>query len=53
MRDLKRRFDIAREVPFNHAQLSWDLPRFLELASRKGKVIIVIDGIQRLTSQVL
>lgn len=51
MRDLKKRFDIAREVPYSPAQLSWDLPRFLELASRKGKVIIVIDGIQRLCSQ--
>ena len=50
MRDLKKRFEITREVPHSAAQLSWDLPWFLELASRKGKVIIVIDGIQRMTS---
>ena len=30
------------------SQLPWDLPRFLELASKKGKILILIDGLHRL-----
>jgi hypothetical protein len=50
MRDLKARFELSRDVPRTQARLSWDLPRFLELGSKKGKVIIVIDGLHRLDS---
>jgi hypothetical protein len=50
MRDLKARFELSRDVPRTQSRLSWDLPRFLELASKKGKVIIVIDGLHRLDS---
>jgi hypothetical protein len=50
MRDLKARFELSRNVPRTQSRLSWDLPRFLELASKKGKVIIVIDGLHRLDS---
>jgi Cdc6-like AAA superfamily ATPase len=48
--DLKNRFELSRDVPVSQSRLSWDLPRFLELASKKGKVIIVIDGLHRLES---
>lgn len=47
---LKETFGISREIPI-HAQekLRWELPRFLELASKKGKIIIVIDGVHRIS----
>lgn len=51
MTDLKNRFELTRDVPLTQARLSWDLPRFLELASKKGRTIIVIDGLHRLESQ--
>lgn len=46
--DLKHRFDLSRTVPNEAERLSWELPRFLDLARRKGRVIIVIDGLHRL-----
>lgn len=49
--DLKERFDLARTVPKEADRLSWELPRFLELAGRKGGVIIVIDGLHRVQSK--
>jgi Cdc6-like AAA superfamily ATPase len=50
MSDLKARFELSRDVPLTQSRLSWDLPRFLELASKKGKAIIVLDGLHRLGS---
>lgn len=50
MIDLKHRFELSRDVSLTQARLSWDLPRFLELAAKKGKIIIVIDGLHRLES---
>jgi nephrocystin-3 len=50
IQDLKSRFELSRDVPYTQSRLSWDFPRFLELASKKGKVIIVIDGLHRLES---
>ena len=41
MIDLKQRFELSRNVSLTQARLSWDLPRFLELAAKKGKIIIV------------
>ncbi|RYH32332.1 ATP-binding protein [archaeon] len=46
--DLKTKFELGRQVPKSQERLSWELPRFLELASKKGRVIIVIDGLHRL-----
>jgi GTPase SAR1 family protein len=52
MTDLKNRFELSRDVPVTQARLSWDLPRFLDLAAKKGKtIIVVIDGLHRLESQ--
>lgn len=48
--DLKNRFELARDVPKSQERLSWELPRFLELAAKKGRVIIVIDGLNRLVN---
>ncbi|CAM9952313.1 unnamed protein product, partial [Choristocarpus tenellus] len=45
--ELKRHFDLARNVPNEAERLSWELPRFLELAGRKGPVLIIIDGLHR------
>lgn len=46
--DVKQRFDLARNVPNEAERLSWELPRFLDLAARKGRLVIVIDGLHRL-----
>jgi hypothetical protein len=50
LHDLKNRFELIRQVSQDPAHLSWDLPRFLELASKKGKVLLVIDGLHRFES---
>ncbi|CAM9446758.1 unnamed protein product, partial [Ectocarpus sp. 12 AP-2014] len=46
--DVKQRFDLVRNVPNEAERLSWELPRFLDLAAREGRVIIVVDGLHRL-----
>lgn len=48
MTELKKQFELTREVSASNENLSWDFPRFLELAAKKGKVIIVMDGLGRL-----
>ena len=48
MLDLRQRFDLAREVPIAQERLSWELPRFLEMAAKRGRLLIVIDGLHRL-----
>jgi hypothetical protein len=45
--DLKQRFELSRSVSLDPGHLSWDLPRFLELAAKKGRVLLVIDGLHR------
>ena len=50
MHDLKNKFDISRDVPFAQDRLSWELPRFFEMAAKRGKFIVVIDGIHRLVA---
>ena len=50
MVDLKSRFDLSREVPIAQERLSWELPRFLEMAAKRGRLIIVIDGLHRLVT---
>ena len=50
MTDLKNRFDLVRDVPIAQDRLSWELPRFFEMASKRGRLIIVIDGIHRLVT---
>ena len=46
--ELRARYQLARELPATQEQLPWELPRFLELASKKGRILIVIDGVGRL-----
>lgn len=50
LHDLKHRFELTRNVSLDPARLSWDIPRFLELASKKGKILLILDGLQRLES---
>ncbi len=45
---LQSKFELNRPAPRNQERLSWELPRFLELASKKGKIVVVVDGIHRL-----
>merc|ERR1719375_2975619 len=46
--ELKNFFDLTKDVPANNDRLPWELPYFLELAGKKGRVIIILDGIHRL-----
>ena len=50
MMELKSRFELSRELPSNQERLSWELPRFLDAASRRGKIIVVIDGLHRIAN---
>jgi hypothetical protein len=50
MMELKTRFELSRELPSNQERLSWELPRFLDAASRRGKIIVVIDGLHRIAN---
>jgi hypothetical protein len=45
---LQSKFELSRPLPRNVERLSWELPRFLELAAKKGKLVIVVDGVHRL-----
>lgn len=48
--ELKTRFELTRPLPKQQDRYSWELPRFLDLAAKRGKVIIVIDGLNRLVN---
>lgn len=50
MTELAEHFELARPVPEDDDRLSWDFPRFLELAAKKGHVILLLDGMQNLVS---
>lgn len=47
--EIKEKFEITREVPASQEKLRWELPRFLDHAAKRARVIvIVIDGLHRL-----
>lgn len=48
LRELKEYFELSKEVPDVEERLGWQLPRFLEAAAKKGRVVLVVDGLQRL-----
>ncbi|KAF1320381.1 hypothetical protein FI667_g12441, partial [Globisporangium splendens] len=48
LREIKEYFELNKEIPDVEERLSWQFPRFLEAASKKSCVILVIDGLQRL-----
>ncbi|GMF42445.1 unnamed protein product [Phytophthora fragariaefolia] len=48
LREMKEYFELTKEIPDVEERLSWQFPRFLESASKKGRVIIVVDGLHRL-----
>jgi len=48
---LKSRFELARDLPKSQERLCWELPRFLDLAAKKARlIIIVIDGLNRIVN---
>ena len=51
MNELKDHFELTAAVPDNDEKLPWDLPRFLELSAKRGRVLIIIDGLHRLRSE--
>uniref|UniRef100_H3HBI7 Uncharacterized protein n=1 Tax=Phytophthora ramorum TaxID=164328 RepID=H3HBI7_PHYRM len=48
LREIKEYFELSKEIPDVEERLSWQFPRFLEAASKKGRVILVVDGLHRL-----
>ncbi|DAZ95636.1 TPA: hypothetical protein N0F65_002265 [Lagenidium giganteum] len=48
LREIKEFFELNKDIPEVEERLSWQFPRFLEAAARKGRVILIIDGLQRL-----
>lgn len=50
MTELAEHFELSRPVPKDDDRLPWDFPRFLELAAKKGHVILLLDGMQNLLS---
>jgi hypothetical protein len=48
LREMKEYFELQKEIPDVEERLSWQFPRFLEAASKKGRIILIIDGLQRL-----
>ncbi|GLD94503.1 hypothetical protein PINS_up003114 [Pythium insidiosum] len=48
LREIKEYFELNKEIPDVEERLSWQFPRFLEAASKKGRIILIIDGLQRL-----
>jgi hypothetical protein len=48
--ELKNKFEIARPLPKQQERYAWELPRFLDLAAKRGRVIIVVDGLNRLVN---
>lgn len=47
--DLKNKFEIKRNIPLEQDRLPWELRHFLDLASKKGRVIIILDGLNKLS----
>ncbi|TMW68382.1 hypothetical protein Poli38472_005850 [Pythium oligandrum] len=48
LREIKEYFELQKEIPDVEERLSWQFPRFVEAASKKGRIILIIDGLQRL-----
>ncbi|OWZ07024.1 hypothetical protein PHMEG_00020637 [Phytophthora megakarya] len=48
LREIKEYFELNKEIPDVEERLSWQFPRFLEAASKKGRVILVVDGLHQL-----
>ncbi|GMH48972.1 hypothetical protein TrVE_jg8772 [Triparma verrucosa] len=51
MSELKEHFELTAAIPSNDEKLPWELPRFLDMASKKGRVLIIIDGLHRLRAE--
>ncbi|MCB2202900.1 DUF4062 domain-containing protein [bacterium] len=48
MAELKERFDLPNEVPETEANLRNDFPNWLYMASTKGNVVLILDGLNQL-----
>ena len=48
MTELKNHFELSMDVNPSDERLPWDFPRFLSAAGKKGRVLIIIDGLHRL-----
>jgi len=48
MGELKRRFDLPSEVPTEAPELCREFPNWLSIASVKGRLVLVLDGLNQL-----
>ena len=48
MGELKRRYNLAGEIPTEAAQLCREFPNWLSMASVKGRFVLVLDGLNQL-----
>ncbi|CAK4180851.1 unnamed protein product [Aphanomyces euteiches] len=46
--EMKEFFELAKDVPTLEERLGWQFPRYLDAASRKGRTILIVDGVHRL-----
>ena len=45
---LSKFFRLKSSVTFDEEHLTWDFPRMLEFCANKGRIIVVIDGLEML-----
>lgn len=48
MKELKRNFSLRQDIPTDANKIKIDFPNWLHMAAAKGKVILVLDGINQL-----
>ena len=48
MAELKRHFQIERDLPTSPAEMKKELPDWLRLAAARGKVVLILDGLNQL-----
>ena len=51
MGELKRRFDLPGEIPTEVSELCRQFPNWLSMASVKGKLVLVLDGLNQLDNR--
>jgi nephrocystin-3 len=49
--ELKNRFDITEEIPYQHDKLREALPRWLAQTINKGRIILILDGLNQVQGE--
>eukprot|EP00592_Proboscia_alata_P013902 CAMPEP_0194392056 /NCGR_PEP_ID=MMETSP0174-20130528/119457_1 /TAXON_ID=216777 /ORGANISM="Proboscia alata, Strain PI-D3" /LENGTH=264 /DNA_ID=CAMNT_0039187035 /DNA_START=18 /DNA_END=809 /DNA_ORIENTATION=+ len=51
MKELKKHFELNIQIDERDDRLPWDFPRFLEIAAKKGRIVLIIDGVHRIQNE--